>query len=362
MGRLCRTTYHPCNVGRVELRKDETQMVNLSSVQKKILWRRAAFAGFLFILILSMYTRLNFALLNNYALSLAIKILVSQTTEQANTLKTLPLLSTLQQRKYDTFQFRTHKLVLGNLYWKLGQQDLALEHWHDAGIEPVFFLRNLSNGDPQSDLDYIERAIALAPNRSELLYYKGFLFEKKGEFVQAKQWYDLAERLNNWSDQAVSFEVLYQRGQLLYEWQKFEMAYKVLSSAVKLAENNHTAIKDTASISMAYRRLGLISQTKGQYDLAESYFVKAIELNPKDFWNYLSLGLIAEAKGEPEEVIFQHFERASAIAPRNLFAYIYPASFYHGRNQIDRWRYFCEKTPSQLQMQQQWEEVCVTSY
>ena len=117
-------------------------------------------------------------------------------------------------------------------------------------------------------------------------------------------------------------------------------------------------VTDKRQVAITHRWLGIIAQNNGRLDEAKEHFIKATELYPEDFWNYLSLGLIAGTEKQPEKSDFKYFDYARTVAPYDLQAYIYPASHYFGLGQLDKWRYFCEKTPRPLQRQQQWLDVC----
>jgi tetratricopeptide (TPR) repeat protein len=265
----------------------------------------------------------------------------------------------LSSEQINDSQESIRRITVGNLYWKTGNKELALNYWNKAGIEPEHFISRVNNIEQSSSLDFIDRAIALSPNRSELLYYKGLHFEKNADYVMAEQWYALAEKYDNWINPLTGFNVLYERGQLLYQNQKIIEAEKAFASALQFSDGIDAI--NNEKVASAHRILGLISQQNGNIATAKSHFLEAVQLNPEDFWNYLSLGLIAEAEKESEEVIFNYFNRAHIVAPRTLLAYVYPASHYFGGNQLDKWRYFCDITPESLHRQQQYKEACQVS-
>lgn len=265
----------------------------------------------------------------------------------------------LTSEQINDSQENVHYIIVGNLYWEDGNEELALHYWIKAGIEPEFFINRINNIEQSSGLDFVNRAIALSPNRSELLYYKGLHFEKNFDYLSAGQWYALAKSQNNWVNPLTGFNVLYEHGQLLYQNHKIIEAEKMFTSALQFLDKIDEI--DNEKVAAAYRILGLISQQNRNFTTAKSYFLEAIKFNPKDFWNYLSLGLLAEAEKESEMIIFDYFNYAHIVAPQTLLAYIYPASHYFGSNQLNEWRYFCEITPKSLQRQQQYLEVCQIS-
>lgn len=266
------------------------------------------------------------------------------------------IIKNLNTEKASNSQVYIRNIIMGNLYWKAGNENLALNYWHAAGIEPDFFIREINGVEQPSGLDLINRAVTLSPGQSELLYYKGLHFEKNEDYVAANQWYSMAEQQNNWIDLAMGFDVLYERGQLLFQNQQYPKAEMIFTNAIEFHKDG--AAVDEAKAATVYRLLGLISQQNGQISVAKSNFLEAVKLNPEDFWNYLSLGLIAEAEKESEAIVFDYFNHAHIVASQSLLAYVYPASHYLGRNQLDKWRYFCEKTPSNLQREELWLDVC----
>ena len=314
---------------------------------------------FLIVVGLLYFQQMSTILMDNLAMTLANQALVGgQDGSDINDALLTFITETFDTGKTSDSRTYLHKVVLGNLYWKTERRELAKDYWDKADIGPEFFVRKIEAIEQPSGLDYINRAIFLSPTRSELLYYKGLYFEKNGDFTTAKQWYDMAEENNKWINPVLTFDVLYERGQLLYQNKQYREAENVFNAAVKFSEE--TAI-DNRKIAALYRLLGVISQQNGQISLAKTYFLQAIKLNPEDFWNYLSLGLIADAEKESEETVFGYFDRARIIAPQNLLAYTYPASYYLGQNQFDKWRYFCQQTPQHFKQKQQWLDVCQTS-
>lgn len=267
------------------------------------------------------------------------------------------MVQSLSAEQKNDSQESIRSVIVGNLYWETGDKELALNYWNKAGIEPEHFISRINNIEESSSLDFIDRAITLSPNRSELLYYKGLHFEKNADFILAEHWYVLAENQGNWINPLTGFNVLYEHGQLLYQNQKLLEAEKAFTSALQLLDES--AEISNEKVSAAYRILGLISQQNGNISAAKNHFLEAVKLNPENFWNYLSLGLIAESEKESEEIIFDYFNHAHIVAPQTLLAYVYPASHYFGSNQLDKWQYFCDITPKSLQREQQYKEACL---
>ena len=260
------------------------------------------------------------------------------------------------QNKRAISQFSAQRVLLGSLHWSMGNKPLAKQYWMDGGADSSFFINKVRDIAREESLDYIDRAIFLSPTRSELLYYKGLYHEANGDGKTAGHLYEMAEMHDNWVDSALGFDVLYRRGALLFEQQRWEECRKVLLMAEELSADE--AVDDTTSVAKVHRWLGILYQQQGNTQTARAHFSQSIELNPEDFWNYLSLGLIAEAEMQPPEIAFRYFDQARTAAPSALYAYVYPAQHYLGLNQLNQWRYFCEQTPWYLRHEPQWLEVC----
>lgn len=261
-----------------------------------------------------------------------------------------------EQSETTASQFSAQKELLGSLCWDIGDETSARQYWIEGGITSDFFIGKVKDLTQRVSLDYIDRAIFLSPSRSELLYYKGLYFEANGDSESAKHWYEMARIQDQWVDLALAFDVLYKRGDWLFQQQQSAEAEEVLLMAVKIADT--VKVDDVRNLAMAYRWLGLLYQQQGDIQTARSHFIKAVELSPEDFWNYLSLGLVAEAEKQSPEIVFRYFDQARIVAPSAIYAYIYPAQHYLGLNQRDQWQYFCEQTPRYLQKEQQWLDIC----
>lgn len=270
----------------------------------------------------------------------------------------LEFITKILGRQSDTApsSFSSRNLLLGNLYWHIGDEHLATRYWMEGGVGPDFFISKLDATTREENLDYIDRALSLSPNRSELLYYKGLYFEKGGDSESAEYWYRLAETQNNWIDLGAGFAVLYERGALLFEREQWEKAKEVLLKAESLSPAGN--LTNTRKLAMVKRWLGIIYQEHGESRIARLRFLQAVVLYPQDFWNHLSLALIAEEEKQSPEIVFQYFDRARQVAPSNVYAYVYPAKHYLDLDQLNRWQYFCEQTPRNLKKDPQWKKLC----
>jgi tetratricopeptide (TPR) repeat protein len=253
-------------------------------------------------------------------------------------------------------RFSAPKVLLGNLYWTAGDETSAKQYWMDGGADSDFFIGMAGDIAQETSLDYIDRAISLSPTRSELLYYKGLYYETSGDGETASYWYALAEMQDNWLDPALSFRVFYEHGALLFQREQWQDAQRVLLRAEGLS--TAVAIDSKRELAMVHRWLGLLYQQQGDLRVAHTHFLQAIELYPQDYWNYLSLALIAEAENQSPETVFWYFDQARIAAPSAVYAYVYPAQHYLGLNQREQWQYFCERTPWYLREEQQWLDVC----
>jgi tetratricopeptide (TPR) repeat protein len=265
----------------------------------------------------------------------------------------------LNRRIDSVSKFPSQDLLIGNLYWLMENNSLAIRHWVEGGIDASFFIEKVDNTTGKDDLDYIERALALSPTRSEILYYKGFYLEKHGDGKSAEYWYRRASLQSNWVDSDVAFSILYEHAALLFEQGEWKEAEKVLLKAEEVSSG--LGVDNARDLAMINRWLGMIYQNWGEIQASRSRFLWAIELYPEDFWNYLSLALIAETEKQPPEVVFEYFDRAREVAPLQVYAYVYPAKHYLGLNQLNKWRYFCEETPKRLRQDSLWKETCVPS-
>jgi len=86
----------------------------------------------------------------------------------------------------------------------------------------------------------------------------------------------------------------------------------------------------SATQAQEYRQLGLDAQKLGNYDLALSYYKKAIELDPKLYIAYNDIGIIYEAKGDLEQAE-GYYKKALLIKPDYLSPYTNLAFLYENK-------------------------------
>ncbi|MDD4909832.1 MAG: tetratricopeptide repeat protein [Candidatus Omnitrophica bacterium] len=90
----------------------------------------------------------------------------------------------------------------------------------------------------------------------------------------------------------------------------------------------------SADQAQEYRLLGLDAQKLENYDLALSYYQKALELNPKFYLVYNDIGIIYEAKGDVGQAE-NYYRKAITIKPDYLSPYTNLACLYEKKGDIN---------------------------
>ena len=85
----------------------------------------------------------------------------------------------------------------------------------------------------------------------------------------------------------------------------------------------------------AYNDRGLIYGKKSEYDVAISYFSKAIEINPKLSKAYNNRGIAYYFNGQYDQAI-SDFSRAIEINPRDALAYANRGEAYFSKKEYDK--------------------------
>lgn len=336
-------------------------MLLIGHMKPKYNWLLITLSGLIIFVCLRLLPLL-LVIVSNLGLSLGNQILAnSNDTMNRRRIMDLAinnLVITQSQTDLDTYSAKG--IMLGELYWVNGDYERAVEVWNQSEIMPEQFLQipNLTWSQEQliTRLAYLERAYALDPTRSEAPFVMGITFDLLGNLEQAELWYREAERIDNWVNHSLAFDVFYERGFILQNQNKDDEAEQAFQRALAFANGNVQILPN--KLGQSHRQLGLIYQQDGKLDLAQQAFEKSIELIPDDIWNYLSLGVVADAQSESPEMTIKYFKSAHDVNPNNIYAYIYPANFYLNRHEMENWGYFCSLTPAYLQRDQAWQDVC----
>lgn len=238
-----------------------------------------------------------------------------------------------------------HQNRLGVYYYKIGESQLAIEHYqraiqHDA--EPAVYYENLALafeaiGDSKNALQAYRQALERSP--SEPLYTNklGLLYLAQEDYESAEEYFkktialkpndpigyeNLATTLNHQglTDQALAWmqqawehsdqKDLYHNliGNLYY--QSFEDK--------KAAEQYRKAIELNPTVPIYFENLALITEGLGNYDEAINAIEKVMELQP-DNPNYINrLGQLYYRQDKFSEAL-PHFKRATQINPNNAY-------------------------------------------
>jgi tetratricopeptide (TPR) repeat protein len=138
-----------------------------------------------------------------------------------------------------------------------------------------------SNSDPAKALDYYNRCLAVDADAPEVYFRMGWLYQKQGNTAQAEENYKKSIELD--ADEASSHLAL--AG--LYEAEnKMPEAIVEYEAGAKLDNGN----------GLIFVRLGHIYYERKNFSAAESVFLRARDINPKDPNNYYWLARIVEEK------------------------------------------------------------------
>jgi tetratricopeptide (TPR) repeat protein len=135
----------------------------------------------------------------------------------------------------------------------------------------------------QDDLDEASRILSRVPNEwhedGRLLYFRGRMAERAGEFERAIQWYRDAIAMD--PDHR---ESRYHVGQLLLQAGHDEEAHKHLDHSRKLAERESLlgTLLDTRDPSRYAPQVARLERALGHDRLADVWFAEAVKLNPHD--------------------------------------------------------------------------------
>ena len=205
---------------------------------------------------------------------------------------------------------------VGDEYYKLGQRDKAIHYYRKAiAVNPDErrSLFNLAcsleeNGEGDKGVDYLKEVVEQHPYSKWAWYSLGCLYEWRELYERAADAFEFAIAIDRTLGEAYeglskSYASLGQRGraaQALRDWLEVadDRAYVLfcIGSLFFDDANYHTAsvyfqksLKEDACYSSAWRYLGLCSERLGYSDEAAGYYRRAIDVNPDNDINWLSL-------------------------------------------------------------------------
>lgn len=161
------------------------------------------------------------------------------------------------------------------------------------------------NKDYQNNFFYLSKMVEHAPDYYEGLNGLGVEFLNRGDFINAEKFFLKAIELSV----PDTFRVYLNLGTLYTKMNNIEEAKK---SFIKVIENE----KDNELKSIAFYNLSIIYFNEGDFNSAEYYIKKSIELDNNNANFYNNLGVIYFTKGEIEEAK-KMFLKALTIDPEH---------------------------------------------
>ncbi len=145
-------------------------------------------------------------------------------------------------------------------------------------------------GQPQTAIDYYNKADSMAPNNTQILYSLGYLYYTQGDIQQAKKYVDAAitaDPQNTNAQQLKQHLSLQDSNEVMNQAVTF-MNQGEYASAKKLMEK---VVVSNPNDFQAYYYLGHIAYATEKYEDAARNFMMAIKNNPNYALSYYSLGL-----------------------------------------------------------------------
>lgn len=216
---------------------------------------------------------------------------------------------------------------LGETYVRMGKLSEAVPFLKQAqSVEGSSYengydlaLAYLDTGRPAPARDVVQKLLQ-SKNTAELHNLLAQIEEKDGNYVTAVNEYEAAAR------QEPSESNLFDWGSELLLHQTLEPAIEVFRSAADRYPNS-------ARLAIG---LGIAYYSRGIYDEAVKFLLRAADLNPSDPRCYMFLSRAYDSSPSQAEDVIQRFRRFSALQPNNARAqYYYAISLWKGKRAKD---------------------------
>ncbi len=145
-------------------------------------------------------------------------------------------------------------------------------------------------GQPQTAIEYYNKADSMSPNNTQILYSLGYLYYSKGDIQQAK----------NYVDAAIAADPQNTNAQQLKQHLSLQDSNAVMNQAVSYMNSGEYAnakklmekvVASNPNDFQAYYYLGHIAYATEKYEDSTRNFMMAIKNNPNYALSYYSLGL-----------------------------------------------------------------------
>ena len=153
-----------------------------------------------------------------------------------------------------------------------------------------------------------EKLVAMRPDNAEWYNKTGAALDALGIIKQAEEYYEKALKKD-----PVHLETINNLGSLLIAQKRYEEAETVLGQALASGYD----IKNGKTYINIYFNLGVVFSLKQKPDKAAEYFLKVIDINPKDAVAHFLAGEQLLKLGEKQEG-GMHINKARQLDPDNM--------------------------------------------
>jgi tetratricopeptide (TPR) repeat protein len=211
-------------------------------------------------------------------------------------------------------------------------------------------------------LDLLQWAQTLSPKRSEPLLYQGLILLRHEQIEEGNEVIEQAVALNGWENQLLALSLFRDVGASFVKYKRPEMAILMYEQAAKhgrtIVATGGQPLTLPRLLGDAYRQLGLLYQQSGEMVKAEANFQAATEVQPENFWNYLSLVFLYQHRRASALEVEKLFQKAIAVAPTVSWPYVKAVEYYRSQQDIARQNRYCQLAPYLVQYSTEWRTVC----
>lgn len=203
-----------------------------------------------------------------------------------------------------------HRL-LGFVLWEQGHRGEAAAHWQEAQIVSTDFTRAAAQarftGELEKALDWYQRAIAVAPTKSDAYGSAATTMIAVGEEEQALVYLEKAIALDAFTSSSREISAHFNRGDLLRAMGRDSEAR---------AEYEWVLERDPDSY-WAHLQLGRVAwEVDGDTARAEALYLRGVEIAPESKWAYNRLGELYRATGRFAEALAM-YRKTLSIDPED---------------------------------------------
>jgi tetratricopeptide (TPR) repeat protein len=157
-------------------------------------------------------------------------------------------------------------------------------------------------------------------NTAELHNLLGQVEEKKGQYVEAANEFEIAAHMDPGESN-------------LFDWGSELLLHRTLDPAIEIFQHAAERYPDSSRLAIG---LGMALYSRGNYDDAVKSLLKAADLNPSDPRCYPFLSRAYDSSPSQADEVIQRFRRFAELQPRNARAlYYYAMSLWKGRRAQD---------------------------